>query len=229
MKKLAEFIMRNELKLKNLMVLTIISAVVLFGGVSVNARIVQSNAGTKTATIEWDPVDNAVEYKIYKSYGKGLYWKKQDVYVGKTSSTRFKIKGLNNKYYNYIYIVIVEEKDGVRREYQNSQMNEKIALKPTQIKGVKLRPNPLSDSVEWKENDNADEYQIQIYKGKKKIASTKTEYLSSGIGNLTFNGKKMKKGVKYRLRVRGIAKTTVTYEKSYYGKWSKYLNFVFRG
>lgn len=158
-------------------------------------KVMQTNAGTTSVTLQWDKSEGATGYNVYRVESN------QEILVGKTASNTYVINNLKAGS-TYKYKVYPERSAGgytAAASYGTTVSDVKTV--PANVKNIITDygyKNIKKASVQWERAENANGYEIALYTLKnKKIGSTKV--LNYNTNSYTFSN--IKKEF-YKVKVR---------------------------
>lgn len=158
-------------------------------------KVIQTNAGTTSVTLQWDKSEGATGYNVYRVESS------QEILVGKTASNTYVINNLKAGS-TYKYKVYPERSAGsytAAASYGTTVSDVKTV--PANVKNIITDygyKNIKKASVQWERAENANGYEIALYTLKnKKIGSTKV--LNYNTNSYTFSN--IKKEF-YKVKVR---------------------------
>lgn len=158
-------------------------------------KVMQTNAGTTSVTLQWDKSEGATGYNVYRVESS------QEILVGKTASNTYVINNLKAGS-TYKYKVYPERSAGgytAAASYGTTVSDVKTV--PANVKNIITDygyKNIKKASVQWGRAENANGYEIALYTLKnKKIGSTKV--LNYNTNSYTFSN--IKKEF-YKVKVR---------------------------
>lgn len=158
-------------------------------------KVIQTNAGTTSVTLQWDKSEGATGYNVYRVESS------QEILVGKTASNTYVINNLKAGS-TYKYKVYPERSAGgytAAASYGTTVSDVKTV--PANVKNIITDygyKNIKKASVQWERAENANGYEIALHTLKnKKIGSTKV--LNYNTNSYTFSN--IKKEF-YKVKVR---------------------------
>ncbi|MFD1405756.1 fibronectin type III domain-containing protein [Robinsoniella peoriensis] len=158
-------------------------------------KVIQTNAGTSSVTLQWDKSAGATGYNVYQIESN------QEIYIGKTAANTYTINNLKAGG-TYKYKVYPERSAGgytAVASYGTTVYDVKTV--PSSVKNIFTDygyANIKKASIQWERAENANGYEIALYSAKnKKIGSTKV--INYNTNSYTFSN--IKKDF-YKVKVR---------------------------